>query len=81
MFATILALLAPILPTVAGWVNLVIGWFQTQSQEQAAAAAAEAKAESEHQDDGSISVAEKTSADAQNAGLDQLDNQHDNPKT
>lgn len=68
MWAAILG----IFPTVASWVNLVIGYFQKQSADDAAAAGAELDAEGEHQDDGAQSVADKSSADAQNAALDKI---------
>lgn len=59
--------------------SLVIGWFTTQQQNQANANTAEQSAETSHQNDGSQSVEDKTSADAQNAALDKLEQQLDNP--
>lgn len=75
MWSAILALF----PTVAGWINLVVGWFQARSAAQDAANTAETTAMTQHQNDGAQSVSDKDSSDAQNAAIDQLENQIDNP--
>lgn len=74
-----LALLATIFPTIAGWINLVVGFFQNKEAQQTAATTAEANAEEAHEDDGSQSVADATSDDAQNAALNQIQQQLENP--
>lgn len=66
------ALLA-LFPTIAGWINLVIGWFQKRAADQTAADGLEQTAETQHQNDGAQSVEDKISADAQNEALDQLE--------
>lgn len=75
MWAAILALF----PTVAGWINLIIGWFQANEAAQNAANSAEASAEIHHQNDGAQSVADKDSSDAQNSALDAAAQAMDNP--
>jgi hypothetical protein len=75
MWAGIIALF----PTLAGWINLVIGWFQARSKAQDDANSAEEKAIVNHQNDGAQSVEDKNSADAQNQSLDDLKKQLDNP--
>lgn len=60
-------------------VTAAIGWFQKRQQQQADANQAEQQAEQQHQTDGAQSVADQTSSDAQNAALDQLERQLDNP--
>lgn len=77
-----------ILTAILGWVSqswfgqLVsagLQWFQTKQQEQSAANTAEQSAESQHQSDGAQSVADQVSSDAQNAALDNIEKQLDNP--
>lgn len=75
MWAAILGLF----PTVAGWINMLIGVFQKRAADQSAAGAAEQSAESDHQNDGAQSVANKASADAQNLALDQIKQSLENP--
>lgn len=75
MWAGIIALF----PTIASWINLVIGWFQKRAADQTAANNAESQAETQHQNDGAQSVDDKTSIDAQQAALDKLKEQIDNP--
>lgn len=77
MLATIIAWLSQ------SWfgqiVGLVISWFAARKAAQDNADSAQQSAENEHQNDGAQSVADKTSADAQNAALDKLEQQLDNP--
>ena len=75
MWTSILALL----PTVFGWINSIIGYFSNKSAEQTSADQAEQSSEDSHEDDGAQSVAGMDSDDAQQAALDQLDQQEDNP--
>jgi hypothetical protein len=75
MWAAILG----IFPIVAGWINSIVGYFQAQAAEQTAANTAEGTAETAHQNDGSQSVVDQTSTDAQNSALDGIANQIDNP--
>ncbi len=75
MWAAILALF----PTVAGWINLIVGFFQNRAAAQNSANTAENTAMSEHQSDGAQSVADKISGDAQLAALKKLADQMDNP--
>lgn len=75
MWAAIVAMF----PVVAGWINLVVGWFQARAAAQTAADSAETTAMTQHQNDGAQSVSDKDSSDAQNAALDQLEKQIDNP--
>jgi len=74
-----IALIASIFPTLAGWLNMILGFFQQRAANQTAANQAETAAEASHSGDGALSVAGKTSDDAQNAALDQLAQQLDNP--
>lgn len=67
MWAGIIA----IFPTVAAWINSIVGFFQGKAALQSAANSAETTAESGHEDDGAQSVADMNSANAQNAALDQ----------
>lgn len=75
MWSAILALF----PTIASWINLIVGYFQARAAAQTAADSAETTAMTQHQNDGAQSVEDKDSSDAQNAALDQLANQIDNP--
>ena len=75
MWAGILA----IFPTLAGWINAILGWFQAKAAAQNAADGSEQKAEGDHQNDGAQSVVDKDSTDAQNAGLDNAEKQLENP--
>lgn len=74
-----LTFLATIFPTIAGWINLIIGYFQQKAADQKAANDAETVAEQQHQADGAQSVSDKESDDAQNAALDQIQQQLENP--
>lgn len=74
-----LAFLAAAFPTLASWINLIIGWFTARAQAQSEANQAEANAEADHQNDGAQSVADQVSSDAQNAALDQIAHDIDHP--
>lgn len=74
-----LSLIATLFPTIAGWINLLIGWFQQKAADQKAANDAETSAEQQHQADGAQSVGDKQSDDAQNAALDEIQQQLENP--
>ena len=73
------ATLAAIFPTIAGWINLVVEWFQARAAAQTASNQAEGQAETQHQTDGQQSVVDGASDDAQNVDLDQQAQQLDNP--
>lgn len=75
MWAAILAAF----PTIAGWINLIVGWFQAKEAAQTAANTSESNAEADHQNDGLQSVSDKTSSDAQNAALDAVQAGLENP--
>lgn len=75
----IIAFIGAIFPTLAGWINLAISFFQKKAADQAAANSAEQNAEAVHQSDGAQSVDDKESADAQNEALDEIKNQLSNP--
>lgn len=74
-----LTTLAALFPTIAGWINLILGYFQAKKQAEDAANSAEIKAESEHQNDGAQSVIDQESSDAQNAALDKIKDQLSDP--
>jgi hypothetical protein len=77
MLTTILAFLSN------SWVGQIIStalsWYTTWQANQAAAASAEQQAESSNANDGAQSVLDQESDDAQNAALDNVENQIDNP--
>ena len=60
-------------------ISAALSWYTTWQANRAAAASSEQQAETDHQDDGAQSVADKDSSDAQNAALDNIENQLDNP--
>lgn len=60
-------------------VGFVVSWVQQRIASQNAANSAEQAAEGQHQTDGAQSVADQGSSDAQNAALDGLAQQLDNP--
>jgi hypothetical protein len=66
-------------PTIAGWINLIIGYFQQQAADQTAATNAEGAAEQQHQNDGAQSVADHDSNATQNSALDGIEQQLKNP--
>lgn len=68
MWGAIIALF----PTIAGWINLIIGFFQQKAADQKAADGAEQTAVAQHQNDGAQSVVDQQSQDAQDAALDQI---------
>lgn len=74
-----LTLLATIFPTLAGWLNLIIGYFQTSAQNQANQNTSVQSGIAAHNNDGAQSVADQLSTDAQIAALKKLDQQIDNP--
>lgn len=74
-----LALIGTLFPTIAGWINLLIGYFQAQAAAQTAATNAEGTAETQHETDGAQSVADQQSTDAQNTGLDAIQQGLENP--
>ena len=73
------AALAAAFPTIAGWINLLIGWFQARAQAQKDQNSAVDTGLSQHEQDGAQSVADQESSDAKNASLDQKLKQIDNP--
>jgi hypothetical protein len=74
-----MAWLAAAFPTIASWINLIIGWVQAKVKAQADQNTAVSTAEQDHEQDGAQSVADQNSSDAQNAALDQKLKQIDNP--
>jgi hypothetical protein len=57
----------------------IINWWSGVEQAQAGANSAESAAEAAHQNDGAQSVADAVSGASQNASLDAIANQLDNP--
>ena len=66
MWAAILALF----PTIAGWINQIICYFQAQKQAQDNQNSAVNQAIDEHNTDGAQSVADQQSSDLQNQEID-----------
>jgi hypothetical protein len=75
MWAAIIAMF----PTIAGWINMLVSWFQAQKQLQTDQNTAVSTAIQQHEQDGAQSVADQNSSDAQNAALDKKEQQIDNP--
>lgn len=76
------------LASIIGWlsqswfgalINAGLQWWTRRKEAQTSAENAENSAIDSHQSDGAQSVADKTSADAQNAALDKLQQELDNP--
>lgn len=77
MFSAILAFLSQ------SWfgqlVGLAINWWTARQQAQTDQNSAVSTGEAQHENDGAQSAADQDSSDAQNAALDQLAKQMDNP--
>lgn len=73
MWASILA----IFPTIAGWINLVIGWFAARKQAESDQSASVDLGLHNHEQDGKQSVSDVTSSDAQNSALDAAEKEMD----
>lgn len=74
-----LAAIIAMFPTIAGWINLIVGWFQARAKAQDDQNVAVDKAVTQHQADGAQSVADRDSSDAQNDALTKQEQIRDNP--
>lgn len=61
------------------FLNDIVSWWQGLQAAQTAATGAESTAEQAHQSDGAQSVSDKTSIDAQDAALNTIQQQLENP--
>jgi hypothetical protein len=75
MWAGIIALF----PTIAGWINMLLGWFQAREKAQEDQNNAVDSAVKQHDQDGAQSVADRNSSDAQNDALTKQEQIRDNP--
>lgn len=66
-------------PTIAGWINLIIGFFQARAKAQDDQNTAVDQAVSQHNNDGVQSVNDMNSSDQQNAEIDKEIEAIDNP--
>lgn len=75
-----LAAIVALFPTIAGWINMIIGWFQARAQAQTDQNNAVDTAVQQHDQDGAQSVADRDSSDAQMDALKKQEQIRDNPQ-